>query len=98
MVYELEDTSKAKGLFEGWQEKLITSCLQKVMGRIFVTDLSEPVSAFAFVGCFSFFAGKPDLELVKSKNYFEEIIVSRASCTISSHCGPYTMGLIFMTK
>ena len=67
MVYELEDTSKAKGLFEGWQETLITSCLQKVMGRIFVTDLSEPVSAFAFVGCFSFFAGKPDLELVKSK-------------------------------
>lgn len=38
------------------------------------------------------------VELVKSKNYFEEIIVSRASCTISSHCGPYTMGLIFMTK
>ena len=67
MVYELEDTSKAKGLFEGWQETLITSCLQKVMGRIFVTDLSEPASAFAFVGCFGFFAGEPDLELVKSK-------------------------------
>lgn len=67
MVYELEDTSKAKGLFEGWQETLITSCLQKVMGKIFVTDLSEPASAFAFVGCFGFFAGKPDPELVKSK-------------------------------
>ena len=67
MIYELENTSKAKGLFEGWQETLITSCLQKVMGKIFVTDLSEPVSAFAFVGCFGFFAGKPDQELVKSK-------------------------------
>ena len=67
MVYELEDTSKTKGLFEGWQETLITSCLQKVMGKIFVTDLSEPASAFAFVGCFGFFAGKPDWELVKSK-------------------------------
>lgn len=67
MVYELEDTSKAKGLFEGRQETLITSCLQKVMGKIFVTDLSEPASAFAFVGCFGFFAGKPDPELVKSK-------------------------------
>ncbi len=67
MVYELEDTSRVKGLFEGWQETLITSCLQKVMGRIFVTDLSEPVSAFAFVGCFGFLAGKPDWELVKSK-------------------------------
>ena len=67
MVYELEDTSKVKGLFESWQETLITSCLQKVMGRIFVTDLIEPASAFAFVGCFGFFAGKPDWELVKSK-------------------------------
>jgi hypothetical protein len=67
MVYALEDTSKVKGLFEGWQDTLITSCLQKVMGRIFVTDLSEPASAFAFVGCFGFFAGKPDLELGKSK-------------------------------
>ena len=67
MVYALEDTSKVKGLFEGWQETLITSCLQKVMGRIFVTDQSEPASAFAFVGCFGFFAGKPDWELVKSK-------------------------------
>lgn len=67
MVYELEDTSKVKGLFESWQETLITSCLQKVMGRIFVTDLIEPASAFAFVGCFGFFAGKPDPELVKSK-------------------------------
>lgn len=67
MVYELEDTSRVKGLFEGWQETLITSCLQKVMGRVFVTDLREPASAFAFVGCFGFFAGKPDWELVKSK-------------------------------
>ena len=58
MIYELENTSKAKGLFEGWQETLITSCLQKVMGKIFVTDLSEPVSAFAFVGCFGFFCRK----------------------------------------
>lgn len=67
MIYELEDTSSVKGLFEGWQETLITSCLQKVMGWVFVTNLSEPKSAFAFVGCFGFFAGKPDLELVKSK-------------------------------
>ena len=67
MIYELEDTSSVKGLFEGWQETLITSCLQKVMGRVFVTNLSKPKFAFAFVGCFGFFAGKPDLELVKSK-------------------------------
>lgn len=36
--------------------------------------------------------------LVKDKNYFDEILIARASCTISSHCGPYTMGFIFMEE
>lgn len=67
MIYELKDTSKVKHLFEGWQETLVYSCLQKVMGKIYVTDLSNPLSAFAFVGCFVFFAGEPNIELVKNK-------------------------------
>lgn len=33
MVYELKDTEKVKELFAGWQETLIYSCLQKVMGE-----------------------------------------------------------------
>ena len=64
MIYELKDTSKVKHLFEGWEETLIYSCMQKVMGKIFVTDLTSPVSAMAYVGCFVFYAGEPDKELV----------------------------------
>ncbi|MDY3918859.1 MAG: GNAT family N-acetyltransferase, partial [Candidatus Limivivens sp.] len=64
MVYKLEDTSKVKELFADWQETLIYSCLQNVMGKIYVTDTEKPESAFAFVGCFGFFAGRPDRELV----------------------------------
>lgn len=67
MVFELKDTSKAESLFEGWQETLVYSCLQKVMGKVYVTDLEKPMSAFAFVGCFAFFAGKPEKELVENK-------------------------------
>lgn len=37
-------------------------------------------------------------ELIKSKNYFNEIYVTRASCTISSHCGPNTLGILFITE
>lgn len=29
---------------------------------------------------------------------FDEIHVTRAGCTISSHCGPNTLGVLFMTK
>lgn len=67
MIYELKDTSKAKYLFAGWQETFIYSCLQNVMGKIYVTDSVRPASAFAFVGCFGFFAGKPEKELVVNK-------------------------------
>ena len=67
MIYELTDTSKVNPLFEGWNETLIYSCLQKVMGKIFVTDQDSPVSAMAYVGCFAFYAGVPDKELVLAK-------------------------------
>ena len=67
MVFELKDTSKVENLFDGWQETLIWSCLQGVMGRVFVTDPEDPRSAFAYVGCFGFYAGEPDRELVENK-------------------------------
>ena len=37
-------------------------------------------------------------EQIKSKNYFKEIYITKASCTISSHCGPNTLGILFMTE
>ena len=67
MIHELKDPTKAEHLFEGWEETLIWSCLQGVMGSVFVTDPEHPVSALAFVGCFGFFAGEPDRELVENK-------------------------------
>lgn len=67
MVYELERTEKAAALFEGWQETLIWSCLQKVMGRVYVDNLEDPDSAIALLGDFCFFAGKPKKEIVLYK-------------------------------
>lgn len=54
MIYELKDSEKGKAIFEGWQETMIYSCLQKVMGHIYVTDFENPKSAVAIVGCFAF--------------------------------------------
>ncbi len=64
MIYELEDTSKVESLFAGWEITLIYSCIQKVMGKVFVTDTENPKSAMAFVGVFAFVAGEPDRELM----------------------------------
>ena len=67
MIYEIQNTYKVSDLFAGWKETLIYSCLQRVMGKVYVTDLDNPKSALAFVGCFGFYAGKPDRELVMNK-------------------------------
>lgn len=67
MIHELDDTEKVKHLFFNWEETLIYSCLQKVMGKIYVTDIENPKSAYAFVGCFAFYAGEPNRELVRGK-------------------------------
>ncbi len=37
-------------------------------------------------------------DYLKAKNRFDEIFVTTASCTISSHCGPGTLGILFMTE
>lgn len=38
------------------------------------------------------------VEQVKAFGLFKEVFISRAGCTISSHCGPDTLGVIFMRK
>ncbi len=63
MIFELQQTEEATPLFAGWQETMIWSCLQGVMGRIYVNSLKNPSSAMALLGDFCFLAGKPDREL-----------------------------------
>lgn len=38
------------------------------------------------------------MDHLSSKEMFREIFITRASCTISSHCGPGTLGILFMTE
>lgn len=67
MVYEIKDTSNVSALFDKWDETLIWSCLQGIMGKIYADDLMEPTAAMAVIGDFTFFAGKPNIELVSYK-------------------------------
>lgn len=66
MVIELQNPALAAPLFAGWQETMILSCLQRVMGRILVTEGEKPLSALAAVGCFAFLAGAPDDKLLRA--------------------------------
>lgn len=31
-------------------------------------------------------------------NYFKEILITRAGCVISSHCGPGTLGVLYVEQ
>lgn len=37
-------------------------------------------------------------EAVQSYQPFEEVLHTRAGCTVSSHCGPRTLGILYFTK
>lgn len=56
-------------------------------GRLFITHSGIDESYIRLVE-----------KTVKEVHDFEQICVTRASCTISCHCGPGTLGILFMTK
>ncbi len=67
MVYEITNTNNVSALFGNWEETLIWSCLQGIMGKVYADDLNTPTAAMAIIGDFTFFAGKPNIELVSYK-------------------------------
>lgn len=64
---EVKQPEKVSHLFEGWQETMIWSCLQNVMGHLYADNLEKPTGAMAVLGDFCFFAGVPDKRLVLYK-------------------------------
>lgn len=88
---EMGATKKYRGKFN----KVCLEYLDDVL-----TKYGEVDTARAFVthaGCDDAVVESVKKALIE-KNIFDEVFVTRASCTISSHCGPDTLGVLFMTK
>jgi len=77
MIFKLNAAQKAEKIFGDWKETLIWSCLQKIMGEIYVDNLENPQSAMAILGDFCFFAGELNKELVtfKPENCKQDFII-----------------------
>lgn len=67
MIYQTDANKRMEVLFAGWDESLIWSCLQGIMGYLYVDDKKEPLSAMAILGDFCFYAGRPNRELAAYK-------------------------------
>ncbi len=66
-----EDMYKICPIFDGWNKTMIWSCLQGYMGNAWTDDIQNPKSAQIIIGDFCFFAGTPNLDLVKNiPNYY----------------------------
>lgn len=64
MHYRCIDLTKIQYLFFGWEDTLIQSCLQNIMGDVYVDNLSHAQSAVAVLGDFHLFVGIPNKELL----------------------------------
>lgn len=65
MAERLKERALAKPLFDGWQETMIYSCLEGVLGEVYAEcENGIPVSAACVIADFAFFAGKPSPSLV----------------------------------
>ena len=77
MIYEITDPCSVLSLYDGWEETMIWSCLQGIIGKIYADDPRRPASAAAFIGDFAFFAGGPCEELAafRPSGYTKDFIL-----------------------
>ena len=82
---------KYRGSFEKCLVQYITDKLSGrtdlELRRVFITHSGLPEQTV-----------QKAVETVQSLQKFEEIDVTRAGCTVSSHCGPGTLGVLFIRK
>lgn len=59
------DMRNIESLFGGWDETLVWSCLQGVMGNAWADRIQNPTSAQIITADFCFFAGAPNIKLAE---------------------------------
>lgn len=67
MIYEVKGEQKTAALFGDWQETMVWSCVQGVMGHLYADSIQNPKSVMAVIGDFCFFAGAANQEMVSYK-------------------------------
>ncbi len=67
MIYEISGIQEVVRLFENWQDTMVWSCLQGVMGHLYADSRENPKSVMAMLGDFCFFAGIPNRALAVYK-------------------------------
>lgn len=78
---------KMKAVCSAYAKDLETTLLQAKKDRVFITHTCEEPETVECIRSY-----------LQSLNYFDEILETRAGGVISSHCGPGTLGVLFVQE
>lgn len=81
--------------FRGKINRVVQRYIDKQLADI---ERINPRRVFLTYTSFDDEALAPYVEMVRGRNYFEEILTTKAGSVISSHCGPYTLGILFVER
>ena len=86
------------GVAKKYRGKFVKVLEEYIQDKLAELDDIEPAHVFiTHAGCDAA-VYKECLALVKSKKFFRNIHLTRAGCTVSSHCGRNTLGILFIRK
>lgn len=87
----MSPTEKFRGKIQRVTQRYIDRQLEHI-------ERIDPRRVFITYTGFSEAELAPYIEDVRARGYFGEVLITRAGSVISSHCGPYTLGILFIEK
>lgn len=95
---EVDNQSGAMGVGKKYRGSLDKALAQYVRDKLEGRTDIDPETVFITHSGISAERIEAVRSLVQQYGRFDNIYVTRAGCTISSHCGPNTLGVLFMTR
>ena len=96
---EVDNTSGGMGVgkkYRGSMQKVLIKYVKDILADVDALDLSRVFITYSSLEDMKYIdiLKKTILEIAP----FKEVHITKACCTISCHCGPNTLGVLFMTK
>ncbi len=95
---EVDNRSGAMGVGKKYRGSLDKALAQYVRDKLEGREDIDPERVFITHSGISDERIAAVRQLVEQYGHFQQIHITRAGCTISSHCGPNTLGVLFMTR
>jgi len=94
----IEVTNGAMGVGKKYRGKYSEVLLTYAKERLAEIDDIDTSRIFVTHTCEDQATAQAVYDLVKATGKFDEVLFTTAGCTISAHCGPNTLGVLYIRK